>query len=67
MWKIKKSSYQVRKMLEAQKLKVNNSQATEKVTRRIQTAVLKKKPLESSHQQAFAEESLDVMNPIGFL
>jgi hypothetical protein len=55
LWKIKKSSYQVRKMLEIQKLKGINGDNPAKVTRRIQTAVLKKKPLDSSHEQGFAE------------
>ena len=45
MWKIKKSSYQVRKMLEIQKMKVIGGDMQGKSTRRIQTAVLKKKPL----------------------
>jgi hypothetical protein len=45
MWKIKKSSYQVRKMLEIQKLKGPGGDVHAKSTRRIQTAVLKKKPL----------------------
>jgi hypothetical protein len=54
-------------MLEIQKLKGMNSDNQGKVTRRIQTAVLKKKPMDSSHEQGFAEESLDVMNPMGLL
>ncbi len=45
MWKIKKSSYQVRKMLEIQKHKGPGGDVHANSTRRIQTAVLKKKPL----------------------
>jgi hypothetical protein len=49
LWNIKKlSSYQVRKMLETQKMKGVAVEKEDKL-RRIQTATLKKKPMESSH------------------
>lgn len=34
--------------------------------RRIQTATLKKKPLDSSHEQAIIDESIDVMAPVNY-
>jgi hypothetical protein len=63
---MKKSTYQVRKMLEVQKVKGVPVERSANVSRRIQTATLKKKPMDSSHEQALADESIDVISPLNY-